>query len=137
MRHGRTTAARPFTGYKLHAAADAEAPLVTSIALSPGNEHDGRHATLVDRQPEGRRPARVIGDTAYGNIEAREELAERNVAVLAPVHTTSPRGGTIAKDGFRIDLDEDTVNLPAGQDRADLQAATEPRPSKRHAHRAL
>lgn len=116
MRHGRRTAARPFTGYKLHAAADAEAPLITSIALSPGNEHDGQHAAaLVDHQPEGRRPTRVIGDTAYGNIEAREQLAERDVAVLAPVHSTSPKEGVIAKEAFRIDLEADTVTCPQGR----------------------
>ena len=116
MRHGRTSAARPFTGYKLHAAVDAQAPLVTSVALSPGNEHDGQHAAaLVDQQPEERRPRRVIGDTAYGNIEAREELAERKVAVLAPVHSTSPKDGTIAKEEFRIDLDADTVTCPQGR----------------------
>ena len=116
MRHGRTTAARPFTGYKIHAAADAKAPLLTSIALSPGNEHDGQHAaTLVDQQPEARRPTRVIGDTAYGNIEAREQLAERKVAVLAPVHSTSQKDGTIAKDEFQIDLERDTVTCPQGK----------------------
>jgi transposase len=116
MRHARSSAARPFTGYKIHAAADAEAPLLTSITLSPGNEHDGHHAaTLVDQQPEHRRPTRVIGDTAYGNIEAREELAERSVAVLAPVHSTSPKDGAIAKDEFRIDLEADTVTCPQGK----------------------
>jgi transposase len=116
MRHGRKTAARRFTGYKLHAAADAKEPILTSIALSPGNEHDGQHAgTLVDQQPEQRRPRRVIGDTAYGNIEAREELAERSVSVLAPVHTTSPKHGTIPKDEFQIDLEGDTVTCPQGK----------------------
>jgi Transposase domain (DUF772)/Transposase DDE domain len=73
MRHGRQTAARPFTGYKIHAAAVAEAPILTSITLSPANEHDGHHAgALVDQQPKRRRPKRVIGDTAYGNVEVRE-----------------------------------------------------------------
>ena len=38
-------------------------------------EHDGQQAgALVDQQPEQRRPKRVIGDTAYGNVEARERL---------------------------------------------------------------
>jgi transposase len=116
MRHGRTSAARPFTGYKLHAAADAEAPLITSIALSPGNEHDGQHAaTLIDAQPAARRPARVIGDTAYGNIEAREQLEQRKVAVLAPVHSSSAKDGAIAKDEFQIDLEADTVTCPQGK----------------------
>jgi hypothetical protein len=116
MRHGRTTAARPFTGYKIHAAADAQAPLITSVALSPGNEHDGQHAaTLVDHQPEERRPRRVLGDTAYGNIETFEQLAERQVAVLAPVHSSSPREGVTSKEEFRIDLEADTVTCPQGK----------------------
>jgi hypothetical protein len=116
MRHGRTSAARPFTGYKLHAAADAQAPLITSIALSPGNEHDGQHAAmLIDAQPAARRPARVIGDTAYGNIEAREQLEQRKVAVLAPVHSSSAKDGAIAKDEFQIDLEADTVTCPQGK----------------------
>ncbi|MBD0283651.1 MAG: transposase [Thermoleophilaceae bacterium] len=115
MRHGRTTPSRRFTGYKLHAAAAAEAPILTALSLSPANEHDGHHAgALVDQQPEGRRPKRLIGDTAYGNIESRERLEERKVAVLAPVHTTSPRDATIPKDEFAIDLETDTVTCPRG-----------------------
>jgi hypothetical protein len=116
MRHGRQAAARHYTGYKIHAAADAQAPILTAISLSAANEHDGHHAgALVDQQRTERRPQRVIGDTAYGNIEAREELAERSVAVLAPVHSTSPKDGSIPKDEFRIDLETDTVTCPQGK----------------------
>jgi transposase len=118
MRHARSSAARPFTGYKIHAAADADAPLLTAITLSPGNEHDGQHANaLVDQQPEDRRPIRVIGDTAYGNIEVREELERRSVSVLAPVHSTSPKHGTIPKDEFQLDLEAGTVTCPEGKTR--------------------
>jgi transposase len=116
MRHGRKTQARPFTGYKLHAAAATEAPIVTAISLSPANDHDGHHAgALVDQQPKQRRPKRVIGDTAYGNVEAREALEARSISVLAPVHSTSPKGETIAKEAFAIDLERDTVTCPGGQ----------------------
>src|ERR671922_1684912 len=129
MRHGRTTPSKRFSGYKLHAAAAAEAPLLTAISLSPANEHDGHHAAaLVDQQPERRRPKRLIGDTAYGNVEARERLEERKVAVLAPVHTTSPRDGTIPKDEFAIDLETDTVTCPRGQ-RAPIYKPRRSRPS--------
>jgi transposase len=115
MRHGRKTPAKRFTGYKLHAAAATEAPIVTAIALSPGNEHDGHHAgALVDQQPQSRRPQRVIGDTAYGNVEARELLEQRSVLVLAPVHSSSPKGGMIPKERFAIDLESDTVTCPQG-----------------------
>ena len=34
--------------------------------------------------------------------------------MLAPVHTTSPRDGTIPKDEFQIDLETDTVTCPRG-----------------------
>ena len=107
MRHGRKTRSRQFTGYKLHAAAAARAPILTAISLSAGNEHDGHHAgALIDQQPEDRRPERVIGDTAYGNVEARELLEQRPVSVLAPVHSSSPKDGTIPKDRFEIDLEK-------------------------------
>jgi hypothetical protein len=115
MRHGRKTPVQQFTGYKLHAAADADAPVLIAISLSPGNEHDGHHAgELIDQQPQSRRPQRVIGDTAYGNVEAREELEQRSVSVLAPVHSSSPKDGTIPKDEFVIDLQSDTVTCPQG-----------------------
>jgi Transposase DDE domain len=116
MRHGRKTPSRQFTGYKLHAAVAVDVPIVTAISLSPGNEHDGQHASaLVDQQPEHRRPRRVIGDTAYGNVEAREQLEQRSVSVLAPVHSSSPKHGTIPKEAFEIDLETDTVTCPQGK----------------------
>jgi hypothetical protein len=117
MRHGRKTSARRFTGDKLHAAAAADAPVVTAITISPGNEHDGHHAAaLVDQQSERRRPQRVIGDTAYGNVEVREQLEQRQLAVLARLHSTaSDADDAIAKDEFHIDLDSDTVTCPRGK----------------------
>jgi hypothetical protein len=116
MRHGRTTPSRRFTGSKLHAAAAAEAPLLTAISVAAADEHDGHQAgALVDQQTERRRPKRLIGDTAYGNIEARQLLEERSVAVLAPVHSSSPREGTIPKDEFQIDLETNTVTRPRGK----------------------
>lgn len=118
MRHGRKTAARPFTGYKLHVAADADAPIVTAVSVSPANEHDGQQASaLVDQQPAQRRPRRVIGDTAYSTVEAREQLESRQVSVLAPVYSTSPTDGDgiIPKDEFAIDLECDTVTCPNGK----------------------
>jgi hypothetical protein len=114
MRHGRKTPSRQFTGYKLHAG-DTDTPILTSIALPAGNEHDGHHeGALIDQQPDCRRPGRVIGDTAYGDVEARELLEQRQVAMLAPVHSTSPKDGTIPKDEFNIDLESDSVTGPQG-----------------------
>ena len=125
MRHGRQTSARRFTGYKLHAAAASEAPILTAVSLSAGNEHDGQQAgALVDQQAQQRRPKRVIGDTAYGNVEAREELERRSISVLAPVHSSSPKQGTIAKEGVRDRPPARHGHLSPRQESADLQVET-------------
>jgi transposase len=117
MRHGRKTNARRFTGYKLHAATATKTPLLTAIAISPGNEHDGHHAaTLIEIQPPHRRPARVIGDTAYGNVEVREQLEQRHTKVLAPLHLTRAADPTtVHKDEFAIDLATEQVTCPQGK----------------------
>ena len=129
MRHGRQTSARRFTGYKLHAAAASEAPILTAISLSAGNEHDGQQAgVLVDQQPQQRRPKRVIGDTAYGNVEAREQLEARSISVLAPVHSSSAKEGAIAKEEFAIDLARETVTCPRGKT-APIYKSRPPRPN--------
>lgn len=117
VRHGRKTPAKRFAGFKLHAAATAgESPLLTAVSVTPGSEHDGRQApALVDQQPEGRRPKRILGDTAYGGGRVRAELAERDVEVLAPIPETSPRSRELAKSEFAIDLEAGTVTCPSGE----------------------
>jgi hypothetical protein len=56
----------------------------------------------------------VVGDTAYGNVEARELLEQRSVQVLAPVHSSSPKDRAIPKERFGIALETDTVTCPRG-----------------------
>jgi len=117
MRHGRKSERQRFDGYKIHAAATTgERPLLTAIDVSPGCDYDGQLAPmLVDSQPEELRPARLLGDAAYGDSETREALEQRQVAVLAPVPETPPPPGRIGKRAFRIDLAAATATCPAGQ----------------------
>jgi hypothetical protein len=116
MRHGRKSASRRFDGYKIHAAATADGRLISAVALSPGGDRDGAHAgALIDSQPEGARPARLLGDTAYGDQLSRAALAERQVEVLAPVPENRPRPGRLGKREFRIDLAAGTVGCPGGR----------------------
>lgn len=116
MRHGRKSRHQRFDGYKLHTAAtNTERPLITAVEVEPASEHDGPQATeLVDSQPEGHRPKRILGDTAYGNQDVREEMEEREVGVLAPV-ATSKAHPVFGKDEFEIDLDAGTATCPAGK----------------------
>ena len=116
MRHGRKSQRQRFDGYKIHAAAAAEAPLLTAIEVSPGCDYDGELApALVDQQSPELKPSRLLGDTAYGDSETRERLEARAVEVLAPVPEPSPPPGRLGKRDFRIDLAAGTVTCPAGQ----------------------
>ena len=116
MRHGRKSERQRFDGYKLHATAAVEAPLLTAIEVSPGSEYDGKlAAVLVDQQPEQLRPKRLLGDTAYGDSETREQLEQGEVEVLAPVPEPPPPAGGIGKREFAIDLAAGTVTCPAGK----------------------
>lgn len=116
MRHGRKSSQTRFDGYKLSAAATNTAdPLITAVDVAPAGESDGPQAKkLIDAQPEQQRPARVLGDTAYGNGPVRAELAERDVDVLAPVPAGKIVEGRLGKHDFQIDLDAGTVTCPGG-----------------------
>jgi len=116
MRHGRKSSQTRFDGYKLSAAATNTAePLITAVDVAPAGESDGPQAKkLIDAQPEQQRPARVLGDTAYGNGPVRAELAERDVDVLAAVPAGKIVEGRLGKHDFQIDLDAGTVTCPGG-----------------------
>jgi transposase len=117
MRHGRKSQHQRFDGYKLSvAASNTREPLIMAVAVAPASEQDGGQApALVDVQAPARRPARILGDTAYGNGPVRAALAERDVQVLAPVPGSPVREGRLDKRDFTIDLQAATVRCPAGQ----------------------
>lgn len=126
MRHGRKSAASRFNGYKIHAAATSDGRLISAVAVSPGGDRDGAHAgALIDSQPGDARPARLLGDTAYGDQLTRADLDGRRVDVLAPVPESRPRPGRLGKRDFRIDLESGTVTCPAGR-MASIPAAPAP-----------
>ena len=116
MRHGRKSSQTRFDGYKLSATAtNSQTPLITAVEVAPAGEQDGPQAKrLIDRQPQTRRPKRLLGDTAYGNGPARAELAERGIDVLAPVPEGTIIDGRLTKRDFTFDLQAGTVSCPAG-----------------------
>jgi len=68
MRHGRKSQSQRFDGYKIHAVAATEAPLLTAIEVSPGCGYDGEQApALIDSQREELRPRRLLGGRAAGD----------------------------------------------------------------------
>ena len=115
MRHGRKSERQRFDDYKLHATASTgRQPLLTAVEVAPACEPDRERApALIDSQPEQIRPARLLGDSAYGDQDTRERMEERRVEVLALV-PEPPERGCLHKREFQIDLEAGTVTCPAG-----------------------
>jgi hypothetical protein len=117
MRHGRKSSQSRFDGYKLSAAVtNGSEPLIMAVHVAPGSESDGPQAKhLVEAQPAGRRPERILGDTAYGNGVVRDELAQRGVEVLAPIPDGKVVEDRLGKREFAIDPDTGIITCPAGR----------------------
>jgi transposase len=116
MRHGRKSESQRFDGFKLHiAVTNSEQPLVTAVEVGDASAHDGSQAKeLIDQQPQEARPERILGDSAYGDQQTREDMEERGVEVLARVPEGEVREGRIGKREFHIDLEAGTVTCPQG-----------------------
>jgi transposase len=130
MRHGRKSQHQRFDGFKLSAAVtNTSEPLITAIEVAPASEQDGPQAKhLIDAQQPGRRPLRVLGDTAYGTGPVRAELADRGVDVLAPLAPGMTKPGRLGKRDFLIDPAAGAVTCPAG---AVAAIRTEPKGARR------
>ncbi|MBA2774413.1 MAG: IS1182 family transposase [Nocardioidaceae bacterium] len=117
MRHGRKSSQSRFDGYKLSATAtNTSTPLITGVDVAPASRTDGALAKeLIDAQPPGLRPERLLGDTAYGNGPVRAELAERGIEVLAPVPEGKIVEGRLGKHDFQIDVSAGQVTCSGGQ----------------------
>jgi transposase len=117
MRHGRKSQHQRFDGFKLSAAVtNSDAPLITAVEVAPASAQDGPQAKrLIDAQPPGRRPPRVLGDTAYGTGPVRADLAARGIDVLAPLAPGMTRPGRLGKADFQLDLAAGTVTCPVGE----------------------
>lgn len=118
QRHGHKSHGRSFTGHKGGVAVDPQTQLITAVTVAPGNAHDGEGAGELVEQAEGNTGSeveQVIGDTAYGSMETRKALGEREV--IAP--TVKPRTQPgFSKDDFEIDVDNDRVRCPMGHETA-------------------
>ena len=116
QRHGHKSRNRSFTGHKAAIAVDVESQLITAVEVIPGNEPDGESAQKLVEDSEASacvEVEQVIGDTAYGSMEVRQKLGQREV--IAPtVKCHSKR--KLSKDDFEIDVDNDCVRCPAGHE---------------------
>ncbi len=117
MRHGHKSHSKGFDGYKAGIVVDAEDGVILATDARPGNTHDSKQAKeLLERATEcsGQELDQILGDTAYGGLETREELSElgAEVVVKAPPGT---RRGMFSLDDFKIDRKGGKATCPAGK----------------------
>jgi len=115
MRHGRKTSRGKFNGHKGQIMMDEATEIITNIAVTPGNQADGE-AMGEMLETATVKPAIIMGDTAYGTLDARKDAEEQEVIPVAPL----PMGNTSASDKhnkyeFRIDWETKTCYCPGGQ----------------------
>jgi len=117
MRHGHKNATQRFDGYKASLSVETESQVIADIDVLPGNAHDNTNApTLVAESAKNlNAPVEgVLGDGAYGSVEARLDAHAGGYTLTAPVGQL-PQNGRFTKDEFKIDLENQTVTCPAGQ----------------------
>ncbi len=100
-------------GYKAHVAVEPDTGLVTDCELTAGNTGDADSAPgLLDSEPAG---TEVLGDSAYGTGELRQQLEDRDMtAVIKPPPLRPAVEGGYTLDDFAIDEIAGTVTCPAG-----------------------
>jgi transposase len=113
-RHGHRSRQDRYDGYKLHLMVDADSDLLTAAEATSATTHDGEVlGRLLDADPVP--VAEVMGDTHYGSVANRSELASKGIELVAPAPPASrPPGGLFSKDDFDIDLHRGSVTCPAG-----------------------
>ena len=126
-RHGHTTAARGFDGYKGHIAVDAESEIITATQVTAGNAGDASAAevlladvltsaadTASSETTNDEAKAEVYGDASYGTADLVEELERAGVEPNVKVQPPSAREGMFSQDDFAIDTHAAEVCCPAG-----------------------
>lgn len=124
-RHGRKSKSKRFNGFKLHVLGDVVSGLIASLAVTPGNDHDGRPAPRVIRRAKALFAdiTQVLGDTAYGGAELRRGVRDlQRVGIVAPPPASHGRpSDKLSKNEFDIDFQAMTASCPSGRTTADAR----------------
>lgn len=114
MRHGHKTSKGKFNGHKAQIMIDEESEIVTHIDMTSGNRPDGESVgEMIENSIV--KPGTIVGDTAYGTLEARDSIEEQHIKVVAPLPMGRKKGDKFGKHDFVIDFEKKTCQCPAGE----------------------
>ena len=118
MRHGRKSQSHSFEGYKASLVAETEHGVILATNVRPGNVADREPVKELLASAETsceQKIARMIGDTAYGDVATRDEVEALGVEVVAKVPPVSGRKGCFTVEDFKIDERRGVAHCPAGK----------------------
>ena len=116
-RHGRKSKSQTFNGFKLHLVGDLVSGLIASIAVTGGNQHDGKPAARLIRRARQLCDAIefVLGDTAYGGAELRHVVrATLSVELVAPPPKGNVKANGYTRKDFDVDMARKQATCPRG-----------------------
>lgn len=116
MRHGRKSASRTINGYKQHVAIDLETELILAACVRPANEPEHAAAEILRPQIEQWGEVEELQvDRGYLASPWTEQLFESGKKVVCKPWTPA-KTGKFSKKDFEIDLKQQTVTCPAGNE---------------------
>jgi len=116
-RYGAKSRSKRFTGYKANITETTKSRFITSIQAIPGNRHDGDVTTIsvMEQQPHGLKPEKLIGDTAYSNGIHRRALRDVGTKVIAPLKIpNNTTRAVLPKRMFHHNEEAMTLTCPEG-----------------------
>lgn len=128
MRVGHKSKRQTWAGYKTHIGEEPQSELITAVEVRAANEHDAEAVMGLVRSQEGvgLGPKAVLCDGAYGTADARADLGELGIEVVAKLRPLTD-SKHIGKEEFVIDLQAHggggSVRCPAGVETTDRRMA--------------
>jgi len=116
-RHGRKSKSKRFDGFKVHILGDLVSGVIASVAVTPGNKHDGSPAQrLIQRAKELHAQLdQVLADTAYGGAQLRHVVhATTEVHLLSPPPPAPTKEGRLGRRHIHIDFEAKTATCANG-----------------------
>jgi hypothetical protein len=117
MRHGHKTTSSKTDGYKGNIMTGGQdCALITAVIATPANAPDSSalEALLEQRKDNlGEYPEKLLGDTAYGGADIRQDMLDKEIELIAKVPPAVNKGKLFTKDEFIIDLQAGLITCPA------------------------
>lgn len=118
MRHGHKSHSKGFEGFKASVVADVNDGVILATDIRAANVDDSSGARDLVEQASanaGKPVRRMFGDTAYGGIPTRRDLADAEIEVVAKAPPLPRRKGCFSLNDFFVDAERGAARCPAGK----------------------